>query len=732
MSRFKFAERLGFEAPFEFENDIPEQEEVISQNKSGVIRVRNIVRFHNSDSKLSVLPPKGSNDLILYVNKKNDKPLLKGKVTRFKDSGITFYDIELVGLGLGKNLRKAVEENRQENPHIIINDLMNWLGINDASHLETRAILHSWILEYIKEYPSDFVPDTPNGFDNLFELFQLCIELGVIDLSETAGYIADEVFAAFAKAIRDQKLGNHRWNPIPEDKYDPLFPNGSTIKEGIIGVLEAIGLDTIDNSGNPKVTNTHTGENEYLRGINGLLVSELKQVILWFKNLILEAVTDAADLAGEAIKLYNAFIVGLINGLIDLLASLVDVLGFIIGLLNNDKQNTIIAAINKFIKEFGWDTIKAFIGKIFTNFIKFFDKESYEQAYTIGKLIPKIIEIAIDTYFFVKGGVKVVKKVADLAKDLPEILKQANKTLDDLIINFKLIGINKKALAKAQKNGVKLKVSLIPVVGANPIKVFDGRNFLVEYQDLILRKFKNEKDVNEYLKRLEDPKFLQVQVNLVLKRRRDIFRRDSIIFKNIDDWIISNRARFNRSDGKLDFNKVQNTWWNNSSIVKSELSKNRTRDLGKFRVGTLFNRNIATAKLRLEHNGKVFEFDEIEHSGKNSLIGSKGNPPNRNIKEEEFFDTELEKPRKNDSESKISELVKEHIAKVSEELGVPFEKIKVTLKIETTYDPCNVCKREILLLQEVFNADVEILRPFYINDKGIKKVVIDHKTFLKI
>lgn len=535
MSRFRFAERLGFEAPFEFENDIPEQDEVISQNKSGVIRVRNIVRFHNSDAKLSVLPPKGNNDLILYVNKKNDKPLLKGKVTRFKDSGITFYDIELVGLGLGKNLRKAVEENRQENTPIIVNDLMNWLGINDASHIETRAILHSWILEHIKEYPSDFVPDTPNGFDNLFELFQLCIELGVIDLSETAGYIADEVFAAFAKAIRDQKLKDHRWNPIPEDKYDPLFPDGSTIKEGILGALGAIGLDTIDNSGNPKVINTHTGENEYLRGINGLLVSELKQVILWFKNLILEAVTDAADLAGEAIKLYNAFIVGLINGLIDLLASLVDVLGFIIGLLNNDKQNTIIAAINKFIKEFGWDTIKAFIGKIFTNFIKFFDKESYEQAYNIGKLIPKIIEIAIDTYFFVKGGVKVVKKVADLAKDLPEILKQSGKALDDFVFIFTSIGFDKKLLQSLRKRGVELKIRLKPSqqLSSNPFKFFDGKEFKVEYRNVVLETFKDEKKAKDFLKKLEkDENLLE---NLFRKKRKLSVNAKNLLKKKADE-----------------------------------------------------------------------------------------------------------------------------------------------------------------------------------------------------
>ncbi len=105
-------------------------------------------------------------------------------------------------------------------------------------------------------------------------------------------------------------------------------------------------------------------------------------------------------------------------------------------------------------------------------------------------------------------------------------------------------------------------------------------------------------------------------------------------------------------------------------------------------------------------------------------------PENRNIDKNEFFDTEFNEGRANDSESKISELMKEDIAQISQKLNVPVEDIKViNITIKTTFDPCNVCKKELLLLEEYFGAPIEIYRPFYTNKKGVKEVVINTETF---
>jgi len=74
----------------------------------------------------------------------------------------------------------------------------------------------------------------------------------------------------------------------------------------------------------------------------------------------------------------------------------------------------------------------------------------------------------------------------------------------------------------------------------------------------------------------------------------------------------------------------------------------------------------------------------------------------------------------------------EDIARLSGQLGIPFDKLKVNVKIETTYDPCNVCKRELYLFQEQFNANIEIARPFFVDSKGKSKVVRNHTEFEKL
>jgi hypothetical protein len=748
MSKFKFADQLGFSPPIVFEEDVVSEEgitEIQTRNSSGKIKVDIKVLFRDTDGKIKITIPKKENELFLYVKNISNKETPKGVIpaTLFRNSGLAYRDIEFLDISLGKNLRKFVEEDTTNNTYTIVTRLLNWFEIKDSTP-EARVILHDLISDHVKEFPSDFVTETSSTLENFFELFTLCIELGFIDLSETAGYISDKVFVAFAKAIRDQKLGKERWDPTLKDKYDPLFLDGTKVKQGIIKAFESIGLDGIDNSGNPDA-NSNLGENEYLEGINNSLVKDLKEVVLWFKNLILEAISDKIDLVGEGIKHYNAYMVGFINGLIDFLASIVEAIGFIVGILNYDKRNVIVAALEKFIDEFGWDTVKAFIGKVFTDFVKFLGKESYEQTYNIGKIIPKILEITIDVIFIAKGGAKGLKKVADLAKDLPEIAAKANKSIDDLISSVIIRNIDKKVLDKLEKQGVTIEVNFKEIdktINSNSIlptdkieKILNEKTIVVKYRGLTLKSAPSKKTsvIDTFLKRIEDPKVLNSEYIRALKQERTLFRNNSAVFRSIDDWFDSNRSRFKDRDGALDFSKVQKTWSNNSSIKKSELNISQTKELAKFRAGDLFNKNIATGKLQLQFDGKVFDFDYLEHAGKGVRAdNSKGFPFERKAKKSEFHDSEFDESRFNDSESKIIELMNEDIARLAEELKVPFEKIKVKGKIETTYDPCNVCKRELLLFQERFKANLEIVRPFFIDAEGVKQVVIGHADFNKL
>ena len=76
--------------------------------------------------------------------------------------------------------------------------------------------------------------------------------------------------------------------------------------------------------------------------------------------------------------------------------------------------------------------------------------------------------------------------------------------------------------------------------------------------------------------------------------------------------------------------------------------------------------------------------------------------------------------------------MKEDIARLSEQLGIPFDELKVNVKIESTYTPCIVCQRDLYLFQEQFNANIEIARPFFVDSKGIKQMVTNHDDFKQL
>jgi len=55
------------------------------------------------------------------------------------------------------------------------------------------------------------------------------------------------------------------------------------------------------------------------------------------------------------------------------------------------------------------------------------------------------------------------------------------------------------------------------------------------------------------------------------------------------------------------------------------------------------------------------------------------------------------------------------------------------MKLKTTYDPCNVCKRELLIRQELYKADIEVYRPVYFDPILKSKFVVwNHKTFQQL
>jgi len=63
------------------------------------------------------------------------------------------------------------------------------------------------------------------------------------------------------------------------------------------------------------------------------------------------------------------------------------------------------------------------------------------------------------------------------------------------------------------------------------------------------------------------------------------------------------------------------------------------------------------------------------------------------------------------------------VALALEKHHLSLDDIEVAFAIETTFEPCYVCKIEILLRQKQYNAEVKVVRPVYIDEFGQKQVV---------
>ena len=78
------------------------------------------------------------------------------------------------------------------------------------------------------------------------------------------------------------------------------------------------------------------------------------------------------------------------------------------------------------------------------------------------------------------------------------------------------------------------------------------------------------------------------------------------------------------------------------------------------------------------------------------------------------------------------QIIKEDITKLVDDTGVDFKDFNIKTNIDSAYDPCNVCKKELLLFQEYFKAEIEVFRPSYLDEDNIKSVVINKNDFLKL
>lgn len=375
--------------------------------------------------------------------------------------------------------------------YVVVHDetLIDYTQTNDLRTANLRysniieivgVVLGDTIYENIKDYPekqADHVYRFVNAFyeiesqkavlfktiDKTFSIYMhnhrdSFFKLGLVgkllqdELDKSLQEFWKPVLTSLAGQIRTYKLEDEKyWQPylpdgeIKEDKaFTPLvgekisdiqtlaqsfFKNFNTID---LLVKDYLNLNEIEDSKHLK-EETKGLLKQALTYIYGLF----KEILDFFKDGITNFIEEIADRFYEL----NAFLVGLYNGAIEFVAGLIELLGFMSGLLSGDSEQLWEAVKTRFkeIKEQG------FIKSLFESLSKFFDgvKYRYDTEQTkylilknLGEDLFSIIDVVLIALAAYEGG-KVILKSAKEAYDafkkkVDDIFKKTKKEFDDI------------------------------------------------------------------------------------------------------------------------------------------------------------------------------------------------------------------------------------------------------------------------------------------------------------
>lgn len=86
-----------------------------------------------------------------------------------------------------------------------------------------------------------------------------------------------------------------------------------------------------------------------------------------------------------------------------------------------------------------------------------------------------------------------------------------------------------------------------------------------------------------------------------------------------------------------------------------------------------------------------------------------------------YFDTKEELQRYRDSENTMLRNMEEDAILAADRAGLDINELRVEMIIETTYEPCIICKREMLLREQLLGANttIEVEFPNFIDKEGV-------------
>ncbi|MEP0266691.1 zincin-like metallopeptidase toxin domain-containing protein [Dokdonia sp.] len=349
--------------------------------------------------------------------------------------------VEIVGFVIGDDVVKAIEDDSRLYQEYVDKFVRSFTeSTSDVSAL--RKALSDAFTHYLENPRSNFFKRSFIGDLIKKELIK--------DLQE----FWKPILSSLAREIRTLKIEDEKyWQPYTasgdlksDAKYTPIFPVAEASQEvglffnGVIKQFEV--FDTVISD--YLNINTLKGKPDVIvfkdTTKNTILINIFREVYDFFKgiiNFVKEGLENFIASFIDSGFTLNAFFVGVYNGVIHFIASLVDIISFFAGFLSGDSEQVFEAVRKEFekLKEVG------FFSYIYAQLAKFFEKiskryDSSQAKYVITKNLGEDIFKVFETIITIYAGVQVVKRAArgikGLRKQVDDTIELSSRNIDDL------------------------------------------------------------------------------------------------------------------------------------------------------------------------------------------------------------------------------------------------------------------------------------------------------------
>lgn len=491
------------------------------------------------------------------------------------------------------------------------------------------------------------------------------------------------------------KIREHNYQPDGDTQgnaYNPILPINA-IKKAIKELTDEKEQEETGNFNISGILNTAStvfdnvavalSDNQNpLKKFSGLF-RDISATLVEIKNILKQA--------GEAIitglELLNAFLCGVINGLLSLLDMVLALFGFIYGSMKDVKtvdaaeyyygsreKMEVIESLIDVVSEH-WGALKEAIKKCCADFNEEslhelaqalgIDKyNKYDWAFVAGAFVFEVI-VGVALFLLTGGTATIAQATTRTAK-----LLQLMRAIAIEAFNTATLGV----------------VGLVNLI----------RHAIVGF---IKSAAKGMKGVATYVKQLRKGETLVADMDgVVIEAPRKLSKAE----ETLNDLIAKTRFQFKKLN-------IQYQW---KFLIRTKLlNPNEIRRLAAMRSinRAIEGANIAEMKVVVKLRDKTTkEFFYIAHSGGgNKIPGSVSVPtPKPSNYKKDFLDYGKDYKKKqlrwNDSENKMLVAMDKDLSKMD------LKGAQVSIELKTTFEPCIICKREIIVRKKIYNAEVKV------------------------